>query len=164
VNKFSGEMAGGGRRGELEARWRKSQSKGTSLASVKFGSHERGCAGELSQGELQRLAFARVLHQAPRLAIMDEPVAAVSAEQGAHLLGLLKEAGIAVLLTGQLGCACMKYVERVIVLSGDAERRGGSDPSNEHQDFTVGLNVRRRGAEELEQPVAESGFSVNSTF
>jgi ABC-type Mn2+/Zn2+ transport system ATPase subunit len=84
------------------------------------------CAGELSEGELQRLAFARVLHRAPRLAVMDEPVAAVSAEQGQHLLGLLKEAGIGVLLTGQLGCVCMTYVDHVIVLSGDAEGRGWS--------------------------------------
>jgi len=74
-------------------------------------------AGELSQGELQRLAFARVLHQAPRLAIMDEPVAAVSVDQGKYLLGLLQGAGIAVLLTGQIGCSCMEYVDDVTELN-----------------------------------------------
>ena len=51
---------------------------------------------------------------------MDEPIAAVDAQQGKHLLGLLQEAGIAVLLTGQLGCSCVEYTD-VIVLKGDQQ-------------------------------------------
>ena len=59
-------------------------------------------AGMLSPGELQRLSFARVLFHRPILAVMDEPVSAVSGQAGIDLLQLLQQSGIAAIVTGQI--------------------------------------------------------------
>lgn len=56
----------------------------------------------LSPGELQRLSFARVLFHRPMLAVMDEPVSAVGSQAGIDLLHLLRQAGIAAVVTGQI--------------------------------------------------------------
>ena len=78
-------------------------------------------AGQLSQGELQRLAFARVLHARPVAAVMDEPVGALSVDQGTRLVSKIQQAGIALLCTGQLDCPLRQLFQRVIVLSTDPE-------------------------------------------
>ena len=57
--------------------------------------------GMLSPGELQRLAFARVLFHRPQLAVMDEPVSAVGTSVGRNLMQLLQCAKIAAIVTGQ---------------------------------------------------------------
>ena len=79
----------------------------------------RVCAGQLSQGELQRLALARVLFQAPQLAIMDEATSALSACQSDRLWNLLHESGIAVLATAQLGSPRHPLFARVLTLHAE---------------------------------------------
>ena len=56
----------------------------------------------LSPGELQRLAFARVLYHKPKLVVMDEPVNAVGTGAGFELLQLLKLQDIAAVVTCQV--------------------------------------------------------------
>jgi putative ATP-binding cassette transporter len=49
----------------------------------------------LSPGELQRAAFARVLHHRPVLVLIDEGTSSVTTQMECHLYGLLKQAGLA---------------------------------------------------------------------
>lgn len=74
----------------------------------------------LSPGELQRLSIARVLYHQPALAILDEPVSAVSPALGSHLLHQLRRDGIALLSFGQQGSVTMREQhDGVLVLAGD---------------------------------------------
>lgn len=73
----------------------------------------------LSPGEQQRLAVARVLHQHPSLAVLDEGLCAVSVSQAYRLLRLLQRAGIAVLLTAQPDSPLRSVAHHVCCLAGD---------------------------------------------
>lgn len=76
-------------------------------------------AGELSEGELQRVAIARVLHQSPLLAVLDESVTAMSIKQGQHMLELLQLAGISICMTGQIDCCSTAFFRNILTISGD---------------------------------------------
>ncbi|KAL4860116.1 ATP-binding cassette sub-family D member 4 [Chlorella vulgaris] len=56
---------------------------------------------QLSPGELQRLAVARVLHRCPAVAVLDEPTSAVSEDAAAQLYGQLHAAGVTCISIGQ---------------------------------------------------------------
>lgn len=67
---------------------------------------------ELSPGEQQRLAFARVLHHKPALVLLDETTSAVSVEAAQQLYGALHNAGITTVSVGQ-DTAPLRAVHRV---------------------------------------------------
>lgn len=76
-------------------------------------------AGMLSGGERQMVAVARALQFEPRLLLMDEPTAALSAEKIRVLLGLvegLKERGVSILLVSHRFTDILHVCDRVIVL------------------------------------------------
>eukprot|EP00887_Chlorella_sp_A99_P000802 scaffold5.g802.t1 len=77
---------------------------------------------QLSPGELQRLAFARVLHARPALAVLDEPTSAVNPDGAAALYAVLAAAGVTCVSVGQRGAALRgAHGGRLLALDG----RGG---------------------------------------
>ena len=76
-------------------------------------------AGTLSGGEKQMVAVARALKFEPRLLLMDEPTAALSAEKIKVLLGLvegLKDRGVSILLVSHRFTDILHVCDRVVVL------------------------------------------------
>jgi len=75
--------------------------------------------GSLSGGERQLVAVARALQFSPRLFLMDEPTAALSAEKIHVLLNVvaqLKERGVAILLVSHRFTDILHVCDRVVVL------------------------------------------------
>jgi simple sugar transport system ATP-binding protein len=75
--------------------------------------------GALSGGERQLVAVARALQFQPRLFLMDEPTAALSAEKIRllmDLIGRLKERGVAVLLISHRFTDILHVCDRVVVV------------------------------------------------
>ena len=77
----------------------------------------------LSPGELQRLSIARVLYHKPMLALLDEPVSAVSTHVGCSLLRALREAGISLVTFGQDDCAVLRNMHDIVVTLGDTRTK-----------------------------------------
>ena len=75
-------------------------------------------AGMLSPGEQQRLSVARVLRRRPALAVLDEPVNALSPSQGSHLIQQMRADGIAVVVFAQQGSVALRDGD-LVVLAGD---------------------------------------------
>lgn len=65
------------------------------------------------------MAFARLLHARPSLAVLDEPVSAVGREEGVYLLELLLQEGISLICTGQLGTTGLRPFSSVVTIEGD---------------------------------------------
>ena len=75
--------------------------------------------GSLSGGERQLVAVARALQFQPRLLLMDEPTAALSAEKIRVLLSLvsqLKDRGVAILLVSHRFTDILHVCDRVVVM------------------------------------------------
>jgi ABC-type sugar transport system ATPase subunit len=75
--------------------------------------------GSLSGGERQMVAVARALQFQPRLLLMDEPTAALSAEKIRVLLGLvegLKARGVAILLISHRFTDILHVCDRIVVV------------------------------------------------
>lgn len=72
----------------------------------------------LSVGEQQRLAFARVLVQAPRLAILDEATSALDGTNEALLYQRLADAGVTLISIAHRA-ALLRYHGQVLRLDGD---------------------------------------------
>lgn len=62
------------------------------------------------------MALARILHQQPQLAIMDEPFSAMDTALGKDLLDKVLGAGISVLMTGQPDCPMAMHADRTYAL------------------------------------------------
>lgn len=76
-------------------------------------------AAELSLGEQQRLAFARILLSMPDLVLMDESTSALDSTNERILYTALKHAGITFVSVGHRP-TLLEYHEKVLVLEGDA--------------------------------------------
>ena len=74
-------------------------------------------AAELSLGEQQRLAFARILLSQPDLVLMDESTSALDTTNERILYGALKQAGITFVSVGHRP-TLTSYHERVLLLDG----------------------------------------------
>ncbi|MET0773116.1 MAG: ATP-binding cassette domain-containing protein [Candidatus Limnocylindrales bacterium] len=75
--------------------------------------------GALSGGERQMVAVARALQFQPRLLLMDEPTAALSAEKIRVLMGLvegLKQRGVAILLISHRFTDILHVCDRIVVV------------------------------------------------
>jgi simple sugar transport system ATP-binding protein len=79
----------------------------------------RRIVGTLSGGERQMVAVARALQFQPRLLLMDEPTAALSAEKIRVLLGLvqeLKRRGVSILLISHRFTDILHVCDRIVVV------------------------------------------------
>lgn len=72
--------------------------------------------GELSEGELQRIAIARVLYQRPLLAFLDEPFSAMSESLGLAMFKAITDVGTTIFMTGQDDSPYAKYVKHTLTL------------------------------------------------
>ena len=77
-------------------------------------------AGMLSPGELQRLSIARALHHRPLLALLDEPISAVSPAVGRRLLHALRQAGVSLVTFGQEDSAALHDTHDLVFGLGGA--------------------------------------------
>ncbi|ERN42402.1 ABC-type uncharacterized transport system, permease and ATPase component [Rubidibacter lacunae KORDI 51-2] len=87
---------------------------------------------ELSLGEQQRLAFARILTNKPRYVILDESTSALDTDNEEHLYSLLQESGVTYVSVGHRP-TLRKFHQLVLELSGDQQWHlqpaGTSEPS-----------------------------------
>lgn len=79
----------------------------------------RRAAGQLSVGEVQRLAVARLLLEQPPLAILDEATSAVGSEMAAALHDAIRAAGTSVLTLAQRGSTLHQCHDVLVTLAAD---------------------------------------------
>jgi len=94
----------------------------SALARVELAHRLWALPGELSGGEQQRVAVARLLVQSPRLMLADEPVASLDVRLGREIIQLLcsiaREQGRTLLVSLHALDLLGGHVDRVIALSG----------------------------------------------
>jgi branched-chain amino acid transport system ATP-binding protein len=90
------------------------------LAWVGLEPRQQQPAWELPQGELKRVDIAMALAGRPRLLLLDEPLAALSRAERAHMVGLLpallRKLGITLLFTEHDTEAVMRLADTITVL------------------------------------------------
>ena len=78
---------------------------------------------ELSGGELQRLALARVMLMQPKLVVLDEPTSmldVISQAQVVHLLEeIQKQEGVSYLFISHDPILCRRFCSRILELCGE---------------------------------------------
>jgi simple sugar transport system ATP-binding protein len=95
------------------------EQAGRVVAELGIAVAPRRLVGTLSGGERQMVAVARALQFQPRLLLMDEPTAALSAEKIRVLMGLvegLKARGVAILLISHRFTDILHVCDRIVVV------------------------------------------------
>jgi neutral amino acid transport system ATP-binding protein len=110
------------RPGRVRARERKARQRATELLElVRLDGHAGDYAGVLSGGQRKLLDLARVLMAAPRLVLLDEPMAGVNPTLGRqlveHALRLRTEQGMTFLFVEHDLDVVMEASDRVIVMN-----------------------------------------------
>jgi simple sugar transport system ATP-binding protein len=108
-------------------------------------------AGMLSGGERQMVAVARALQFEPRVLLMDEPTAALSAEKIKVLFGLvegLKARGVSILLVSHRFTDILHVCDRVVVLR-QGEFAGEIKPHAQPAEHTMALMAEYMTGEPL---------------
>jgi putative ABC transport system ATP-binding protein len=103
------------------------------LATVGLGDRAHSLPSQLSGGQQQRVAIARALVHEPRLLVCDEPTAALDAQAGQNVMGLLQrvalQPGRAVVIVTH-DSRVFGFGDRVVYLSdGKVERVEDRDKS-----------------------------------
>ena len=92
------------------------------LARVGLAELARRRADQLSGGQSQRVAIARMLMQRPQLVLADEPVASLDPSAGEDVMslfaGLMRDSGLTVVFTTHNLRHARAYADRIIGLSG----------------------------------------------
>ena len=95
------------------------EQAGRMVADLGLSIGPRRLVGQLSGGERQMVAVARALQFQPRLLLMDEPTAALSAEKIRVLMGLvseLKKRGVSILLISHRFTDILHVCDRIVVV------------------------------------------------
>jgi len=89
---------------------------------IDFDEVQSNWAAILSPGELQRLAFARLLFAPSRFAVLDESTSSLPEETEEHLYKLCIELGITLISVGHR-TSLRKYHRRLLEITGDGKWR-----------------------------------------
>lgn len=109
--------------------------------------------GTLSGGERQMVAVARALQFEPRLLLMDEPTAALSAEKIRLLLDLvaeLKKRGVSILLVSHRFTDILHVCDRVVVVR-QGKLAGQVIPDEQPPEHTMALMAELMTGESIAQ-------------
>lgn len=90
------------------------------LEEVGLGDRLDARPGEMSGGQNQRVAIARMLAKNPKLMFCDEPTSSLDGETGARIAGLLREAAVsrnAMILCVTHDSRLMPFADRIINIS-----------------------------------------------
>lgn len=100
------------------------------LAAVGLAGLEARDVQTLSGGERQRLAIATLLAQAPRLWLLDEPIAHLDLQHQMAMLelftGAARDGGAAVVMVLHDPALAWRYCDRVLLIHGDGRSEGGA--------------------------------------
>jgi len=81
----------------LIARWNRSKAverASEMLSQVGLGNKLKAYPNQLSGGQQQRVAIARALVHEPQLLVCDEPTAALDAQSGQTVMGLIRDVAV----------------------------------------------------------------------
>ncbi len=99
------------------------------LAAVDLASFEQRDIQTLSGGERQRLAIATLLAQAPRLFLLDEPIAHLDLKHQIAMLelfaGAARDCGAAVAMVLHEPALAWRFCDRVLLIHGDGQTESG---------------------------------------
>ena len=139
-----GERLGGWVASPLKARRKERDARTRALElleTFELVSHARAYAGTLSGGQRKLLELARALMLAPRLVLLDEPLAGVNPTLGRHLLEHIEELrrreGTTVLFVEHDMEVVMNHSDRVIVMAEGRVIADGSADEVRHDETVV---------------------------
>ena len=130
-------------------------ARGVEEAALALGIGEllERATGELSGGELQRVALGAALAGRPLLVVLDEPTSQLDPVAGDELIGLLRRLNedfeVTVLLAEHRLERCLAFADRVVAMAG-----GRVDVRRDARGIPGVGGVRRAGARDTRRPAA----------